>query len=75
MKLRSGEVMSECEVIKVNLPEFPPPQLIVLTIEEAKRISDALEWVDGYMYCNAYKEDIEAFNKRIKQAQSETQYE
>ena len=31
--------MSECEVKKVNMPKFPPPQLIVLTIEEAKEIS------------------------------------
>ena len=44
--------------------------VIILTLEEAKKISDALEWVDGYMYSYAYKKDIEDFNKRIEQAQS-----
>lgn len=34
--------MSECEVTKVNLPKFPTPQLIVLTVEEAKRIAKKL---------------------------------
>lgn len=67
--------MSECEVTKVNLPKFPPPQLVVLTIEEAKKISDALEWVDGYMYSYAYKKVIEDFNKRIEQVQSGMWYE
>ena len=43
---------------------------VTLTLEEAKKISDALEWVDGYMYSYAYKKVIEDFNKRIEQAQS-----
>ena len=43
---------------------------VTLTLDEAKRISDALEWVDGYMYSYAYKNVIEDFNKRIEQAQS-----
>ena len=36
--------MSECKVTvaKVNLPKFPSPQLVVLTIEEAKQIVDSL---------------------------------
>ena len=43
---------------------------VTLTLEEAKKISDALEWVDGYMYSYAYKKVIEDFNKRIEQSQS-----
>ena len=34
--------MGEGEVTKVNLPKFPQPQLIVLSIEEAKQIVDSL---------------------------------
>lgn len=34
--------MGEAEVTKVNLPKFPQPQLIVLSIEEAKQIVDSL---------------------------------
>lgn len=56
-----------------NEPEFEQDDFqdtVTLTLEEAKKISDALEWVDGYMYSYAYKNVIEDFNKRIEQAQS-----
>lgn len=56
-----------------NEPEFEQDDFqdtVTLTLEEAKKISDALEWVDGYMYSYAYKKVIEDFNKRIEQAQS-----
>lgn len=56
-----------------NEPEFEQDdfqEIVTLTLEEAKKISDALEWVDGYMYSYAYKKVIEDFNKRIEQAQS-----
>lgn len=56
--------MSECEVTKVNLPKFPQPELIVLTIEEAKEV---LEYLNGYYFpmdlCDKIKERIEAVEK------------
>lgn len=56
--------MSECEVTKVNLPKFPQPELIVLSIEEAKEV---LEYLNGYCFQidlrDKIKERIEAVEK------------
>ncbi len=76
IELSSNQI--ECinnRLCKIDFQEEDFQDSVILSTEEAKRISDALDMVDGYMYCNVYKEDIEAFNKRIEQAQSETQYE
>lgn len=40
--------MSEYEVAKVNLPKFPDPQLIVLTIEEAKKVVYDLNFLKSF---------------------------
>ena len=40
--------MSEYEVAKVNLPKFPDPQLIVLTIEEAKKVVFDLNFLKSF---------------------------
>lgn len=56
--------MSEYEVAKVNLPKFPPLQLVVMTIEEAKEV---LEYLNGYCFQidlrDKIKERIEAVEK------------
>ena len=40
--------MSEYEVAKVNLPKFPDPQLIVLTVEEAKKVVLDLKFLKSF---------------------------
>ena len=44
--------MSEYEVTKVNLPKFPPPELIVLTLEEAKNIVETLDLLCEFVNIN-----------------------
>lgn len=66
--------MSECEVTKVNLPKFPPPQLIVLTVEEAKRLMRILYENAPYLDClyESSKDDylfLEEISKRIEQVE------
>ncbi len=57
--------MSECEVTKVNAPKLDAnPQLVVLTIEEAKEV---LEYLNGYYFPmelrDIIQERIEAVEK------------
>lgn len=76
IELNSKQI--ECisnRLCKIDFQEEDFQDSVILSNEEAERISGALDWVDGYMYSNAYKEDIEAFNKRIKRVESETEYE
>lgn len=67
--------MSECEVTKVNLPKFPPPELIVLTVEEAKEIAFKLkELSEGYFLStgNIDSRSVEwsiVLNERIEQTE------
>ena len=65
--------MSEYEVTKVNLPKFPTPQLIVLTIDEAKFISQILPmsilWTLSLEQYEVIKELNDKIKERIKQAE------
>ena len=58
--------MSECEVTKVNLPKFPTPELIVLTIEEAKFISQILPMSILWTLSLEQYEVIKELNDKIK---------
>lgn len=40
--------MSKTEVTKVNLPKFPNPELIALTIEEAKKVVFDLNFLKSF---------------------------
>lgn len=65
--------MSEYEVTKVNLPKFPTPELIVLTIDEAKFISQILPmsilWTLSLEQYEVIKELNDKIKERIKQAE------
>lgn len=68
--------MSECEVTKVNLPKFPTPELIVLTVEEAKTLIRILHENAPYLDClyESSKDDylfLEEISNRIEQAEGE----
>ena len=68
----NGKSIDDLVVDYLERKELKPEDFtgaVVLTVEEAKKISDALDWVDGYMYSNAYGKDIEAFKKRIEQVE------
>jgi hypothetical protein len=65
--------MRECEVTKVNLPKFPEPQLIVLTLEEAKKISKFFDVVEccasGIKLSDEERILWEIIEKRIEQVE------
>lgn len=65
--------MSECEVIKINLPKFETPQLIVLTLEEAKKISKFFDVVEccasGFKLSDEERILWEIIEKRIEQVE------
>jgi hypothetical protein len=65
--------VSECEVTKVNLPKFPPPELIVLTIEEAKELMKLLDLCEYWLTNNNVSYDCDAWasllEERIEQAE------
>lgn len=65
--------MNESEVTKVNLPKFPTPELIVLTIDEAKFISQILPmsilWTLSLEQYEVIKELNDKIKERIKQAE------
>ena len=59
--------MSEYEVTKVNLPKFPQPKLIVLTIEEAKDVLHSLNC--AWSRCPVKAECKDLIKKKIEQAE------
>lgn len=67
--------MSECEVTKVNVPKFPEPELIVLTVEEAKTLLNMTKVFKMFAQTSNHKHlgkliDLEkALTKRIEQAE------
>ena len=68
--------MSECEVTKVNAPKLDVnPQLIVLTVEEAKEFLIAFQDLidlheDGYIKVTDFGFDVfDLVKKRIEQAE------
>ncbi len=74
--------MSECGVTKVNLPKFPPPQLIVLSIDEAKEIVDSLHraikahvelsrLTNGWTEVSIEENNISMLKERIKHTEME----
>lgn len=69
--------MSEYEVTKVNLPKFPPPELIVLTIEEAEKLMKLLDLCEYLLTNNDVSYDCDAWasllEERIEQAEMSKQ--
>ncbi len=69
--------MSECEVTKVNAPKLDAnPQLIVLTVEEAKKWMRILYENAPYLDClyESSKDDylfLEEISKRIEQVETQ----
>ena len=58
--------MSECEVTKVNAPKLDAnPQLIVLTLEEAKTLLECACCVDAYTFAKC-KNLFDRLTKRIQ---------
>ena len=63
-------MMSECKVTKVNLPKFPTPELVVLTLEEAKYLlSIVMDCKHAHCITQEEAEAFREFVKRIEQAE------